>query len=352
MVEAHSINSEHKDLIHDVAFDYYGDRMATCSTDNFVKVWDQDVDGNWNLSSSWKAHSGSVWKVTWAHPDFGQVLATCSFDRTAAIWEEILGESDENGTVLRHWVHRANLVDSVTSVTDVKFGPKSFGFNLATCSADGVLRIYEAPDAMNIAEWPLQHEVSLKLPSSCLTWNPLLSTNPIGMIAVGSDDNSNTTNSKVFICEYNKVSRRWAKTKSVTSVEHPVHDMIFAPNMGRSFYLLAIATNNVRILKLRPIVGAARDFPYTIETAAQFNDHLSTVWRVAWNITGTVLASSGDDGCVRLWKLDIWNCVGVLKRDGKLPQPQSKNSQSTAQNNLTRFIKLGQITHPSEVHWH
>ena len=24
-----------------------------------------------------------------AHPEFGQILATCSFDRTAAIWEEI-----------------------------------------------------------------------------------------------------------------------------------------------------------------------------------------------------------------------------------------------------------------------
>jgi len=29
-----------------------------------------------------------VWKVTWAHPEFGQVLASCSFDRTAAVWEE------------------------------------------------------------------------------------------------------------------------------------------------------------------------------------------------------------------------------------------------------------------------
>lgn len=80
---------------------------------------------------------------------------------------------------------------------------------------------------------------------------------PNAMIAVGSDDNSNTTNSKVFICEYNEVSRRWAKTESVTSVAHPVHDMIFAPNMGRSFYLLAVATNNVRILKLKPITYAS-----------------------------------------------------------------------------------------------
>lgn len=54
--------------------------------------------------------------------------------------------------------------------------------------------------------------------------------------------------------------------------------------------------------------------------------------------------------------MDTWKCVGVLKRDGKLPQPQQlmqTTVQSTAtQNNLTRFFKLGQITHPSEVHWH
>jgi len=38
MFEAHSINAEHKDLIHDIAYDYYGERMATCSSDQFVKV--------------------------------------------------------------------------------------------------------------------------------------------------------------------------------------------------------------------------------------------------------------------------------------------------------------------------
>ena len=36
--------------------------------------------------------------------------------------------------------------------------------------------------------------------------------------------------------------------------------------------------------------------------AAQFDDHHSTVWRISWNITGTILASSGDDGCLRMWK--------------------------------------------------
>jgi hypothetical protein len=41
------------------------------------------------LLNSRKAHNGSVWKVAWAHPEFGMgVLASASFDRTVCIWEE------------------------------------------------------------------------------------------------------------------------------------------------------------------------------------------------------------------------------------------------------------------------
>lgn len=63
-------------------------------------------------------------------------------------------------------------MDSRTSVTDVKFAPKHMGLMLATCSADGVVRIYEAPDVMNLSQWSLQHEISSKLSCSCISWNP------------------------------------------------------------------------------------------------------------------------------------------------------------------------------------
>jgi nucleoporin SEH1 len=106
----HRFATSHQDLIHDLSYDYYGTRIATCSSDQSIKIWysspslphlfpsplssiidhhERDlVDNEWKLSASWKAHSGSVWKVCWAHPEFGQIVASCSFDRSVIVWEE------------------------------------------------------------------------------------------------------------------------------------------------------------------------------------------------------------------------------------------------------------------------
>ncbi|KAK3760077.1 hypothetical protein RRG08_064747 [Elysia crispata] len=57
------------------------------------------------------------------------------------------------------------------------------------------------------------------------------------------------------------------------------------------------------------------------------------VWRVSWNITGTILASSGDDGCVRLWKanyLDNWKCFQVLKPDSNASEAERASMQAGA----------------------
>ncbi|XP_064204763.1 nucleoporin SEH1 isoform X1 [Anguilla rostrata] len=323
MFVARSIAADHKDLIHDVSYDFHGRRMATCSSDQSVKVWDKSETGEWHCTASWKTHSGSVWRVTWAHPEFGQVLASCSFDRTAAVWEEIVGESNDKQRGQSHWIKRTTLVDSRTSVTDVKFAPKHMGLMLTTCSADGVVRIYEAPDVMNLSQWSLQHEISCKLSCSCISWNPSCSRAHPPMIAVGSDDGSVTYAGKVQIYEYNENTRKYAKVETLMTVTDPVHDIAFAPNLGRSFHVLAIATKDVRIFKLIPLraetASSASPTRLEVQIVAQFDNHSSQVWRVSWNITGTLLASSGDDGCVRLWKanyMGTWKCTGILKGDG------------------------------------
>lgn len=65
-------------------------------------------------------------------------MASCSFDRTV-VWEEIVRESNDKLRGQSHWVKRATVVDSSTSVTDVKFAPKHMGLMLAICSADGIV---------------------------------------------------------------------------------------------------------------------------------------------------------------------------------------------------------------------
>ena len=42
-----------------------------------------------------------------------------------------------------------------------------------------------------------------------------------------------------------------------------------------------------------------------MKEVACLREHNSEVWRVEWNVTGTLLASSGDDGQVRLWRASL-----------------------------------------------
>lgn len=248
-----------------------------------------------------------MWRVTWAHPEFGQVLATCSFDRTAMIWEETVAEKTAPGMPpVRRWVKRTNLVDARTSVTDVKFAPKNQGLLLATCSTDGMIRIYEAPDIMNLSQWSLQHEIGCKLPLSCLSWNQSMFRLHAPMIAAGSDDSSSPTQGKVFLFEASENARRWSKVDTISVITDPVHDISFAPHVGRSFHVLAVASKDVQIFHLRPVPEAnGTTGRLEIQNAGTFNDHRCAVWRVTWNVTGTMLASTGDDGWVRLWKSEF-----------------------------------------------
>ena len=189
-----------------------------------------------------------------------QVIATCSFDRTAAVWEEIVGEKEGGG--LNHWVKRTSLVDSRTSVTDVKFGPKQLGLILATCSADGTIRIYECEDVMNMSQWSLRDEIPVRFPCSCISWNPSVSRLHSTMIAVASDETGAAggaaTQGKVKIYEYSENIRRWQQVDTFDTIKEPVHDIAFAPNIGENQIIFDVILTWL-VIYFRPILSCPRN---------------------------------------------------------------------------------------------
>lgn len=115
-----------------MSFDFYGKRLATCSSDRKIKIWEEHGQ-EWRLEYEWNAHQASVWKLAWAHPEFGQIIASCSFDRTVSIWEDqgmYLNTASASGSMKEGWRNQAQLVDSRESVHDVKFCPRHLGLRL------------------------------------------------------------------------------------------------------------------------------------------------------------------------------------------------------------------------------
>lgn len=142
------IDPPHQDLINDIAFDYYGKRFATCSSDKSIKVWDYDeTEKKWKSVYINRAHEDSIWRLSWAHPEFGQIFASCSEDGSVKIWEEREDSDDPKDK----WFARAHLLKLSKSVNDIKFAPRNVGLKLATASSDGIIRIIEPKDLFNLA---------------------------------------------------------------------------------------------------------------------------------------------------------------------------------------------------------
>ena len=105
----------HTDTVHDVQLDYYGKRLATCSSDRTIKLF-EIVGEHLQPISDLSGHEGPVWQVqpactllqamnpcyaiseaaepvfnlqvAWAHPKFGGLLASCSFDHKVILWKQ------------------------------------------------------------------------------------------------------------------------------------------------------------------------------------------------------------------------------------------------------------------------
>jgi len=312
-------------LIHAVTYDYFGRRVATCSSDGMIRVFNEAG----KKTAEWRAHYGSIWRIQWAHPEFGQVLASCSFDRKVCIWEESADTEDPTPQPRQGgWRLAAELQHSRDSMHDVQFAPRGLGLWLASCGADRMVRLHEAPDVMDLGSWDMAHEFEAEAaragerPCSpqCLAWNP--SAHEGMTLAIGMADGG------VYLWSLNEHLGSWTRVLVLNSprgaepsplpASDCVRDLSWAPDVGRSHHVLAIASRNrsVKIWELRrtqssegPAPTAESEEAAVIEVqwggeCAWELAHDSQVWRVEWNACGSMLAAGVDDGHVHVYTRD------------------------------------------------
>ena len=72
------------------------------------------------------------------------------------LWEEQENISTVRNENKERWQRKVQLSDSKKAVKDLKFAPKHLGLKIATASAEGIVRIYEATDVFALNYWTLQ----------------------------------------------------------------------------------------------------------------------------------------------------------------------------------------------------
>lgn len=111
-----------------------------------------------------------MWQVTWAHPKFGSLLASCSYDGKVFIWKEASPNS---------WIKVKEHHGHESSVNSISWAPHDFGLALACASSDGLVSVltYQPEDATwSVKEWAA-HPVGCN--SVC--WSP--TTQPDSLLA-------------------------------------------------------------------------------------------------------------------------------------------------------------------------
>ena len=83
------------------------------------------------LVDEWEAHSGPILKVIFAHPQYGQVFASCTESSEVFIWEEkIIRKPGTSHSLYKQWSKVAELKVSKDKIQDIKFSPEHCGLKL------------------------------------------------------------------------------------------------------------------------------------------------------------------------------------------------------------------------------
>lgn len=289
-------NSGHDDMIHDAVLDYYGRRLATCSSDKTIKIF--EVEGQEHrLVETLKGHEGAVWCVAWAHPKYGNILASSSYDGKVIIWRESASQ----------WTKIYDVALHTASVNLVSWAPHEAGCLLACASSDGNVSVLEFKDN----SWSHQLVPACGAGVNSVSWAPAVTP---GQVTSASGNQAGTarrfvtggSDCQVKLWEFNAEKGSYDGVQILTGHTDWVRDVAWSPTVLSKSY----------------IASASQDKTVRIWTSSDLRDWKSTVlnvdavaWRVSWSLSGNVLAVSTGDNRVSLWKEKLsggWDCIKTI----------------------------------------
>jgi len=311
-----TIDTQHEDMIHDAQLDYYSKRLATASSDRTIKVWEISETSNTQVAEI-KGHEGPVWQVCWAHPKFGSLLASCSYDRKVIIWKE---NSSNNWTKLYEYDKHDSSVNSVA------WAPHEFGLSLVCASSDGSLSIltHKGDSSWDVQRINQAHAIGV----NAVSWGPASgsiitsasSPQPVSTkrIVSGGCDNS------VKIWKFNDSENAWKLEETLDYHTDWVRDVAWAPNIGLPTTTIASCSQDGTVVVWSRLLDDSTNSGWSKKVLPKFGD---VVWRVSWSITGNILAVSGGDNRVTLWKESPdgeWKCISSVEdgAEGATSTPQ------------------------------
>jgi len=284
------VDTQHDDMVHDAQLDYYGCKLATSSSDRTIKIY--NVSGSsYEHTATLQGHEGPVWQVSWAHPKFGVVLASCSFDGSVLIHRE---------TRPREWtlLYAAKHLHS-SSVNGLTFCPHEFGLMLAAASSDGKVSILaHQPDN----SWSVEYLQDCALGVNSVTWAPSGAYyDGLPRLMTAGCDNG---------------IRLWKRSSEMSweedvkiETEHSdwVRDVAWAPPILPNVNVVASCSEDGKVLIWTSEKKEEREEEWKCTLLNEFE---GPVWRVSWSLTAQLLAVSSGDSDVSLWKqgLDgVWS---------------------------------------------
>jgi len=300
-----SVDTTHEDQIHDCQFDFYGTRLATASSDKSIKVFEVHNDKT-NFLSEIRQHDGPVWQVSWAHPKYGALLASASFDTKLKINRE--GNDGQWSPIFTYEGHRS-------SVNTVQFAPAEFGLVLACGSTDGDVSILTG-DPQNPGHWDHVKFPAHKGGVNSISWAPC---SYMGSLCCEptSADSSRALKKRIVTAGCDNLIKIWEEdehgnwvsaTPKGKEMAHNdwVRDVAWAPSTGLDRQIIASCDHDG---EARVWIKNPNSFEWDSKLLKKFDFPL---WHVSWSVTGNILAVSGDDNHVSLWRESpdrSWNCI-------------------------------------------